>query len=244
LLTGSGELSRRLVREATLNGLTEDGTYTVLLCEPAQAGEWSWVEAAGAAAHRLALAAGVQPVLMTGPWEGRLVLVCGRIPAGFAQALQAELTPGTAVAAGLRSDGLAGLRRSYRSALLALNAGRRLYGAGAFTADGLHLETLLATIAPADAAAFVARTLGGLPDRSSHPGRVARETVAAFVTAGMSLTDAAERLQVHRHTLAYRLDQVEAACGLDPREWDGALRLHLALVFEQLFGQNVESQSE
>jgi carbohydrate diacid regulator len=241
LLTGSGELSRRLIREATLNGLTEDGAFTVVLCEPAEAGDWSWVETAGAAADRLALAAAVQPLLMTGPWEGRLVLVCGTIPAEFAGALQAELTPGTAVAVGLSANGLAGLRRSYRTAALALDAGRRLHGPGAYTADRLHLETLLATITPDDATAFIERIVGGLPDRTSRHGRIARESVTAFVTAGMSLAEAAELLQVHRHTLVYRLDQVAAACGQDPREWESALRFYLAFLLEQLLGRNVES---
>ncbi|HYF93699.1 MAG TPA: sugar diacid recognition domain-containing protein [Symbiobacteriaceae bacterium] len=243
LLTGTDDLSDRAIREAAILGLDEQTPYAVLVGEAppgAEPGDYAWLGATAALVEQAISDAGVRPVMTTGPWEGRLVVVAGAAAVGLVQQLRGMLAPGVALAAGLPAPGLPGLRRSYRTALLALSAGRRLLGAGAFSADDLHLETLLATVQPEDAAAFVRRVLGGLPPLSATAGMTARETIEVFVRSDLSLSRAAEQLSIHRHTLMYRLEQAASATGFDPRTWDGAVRLYLALVIERLLGQNVQ----
>lgn len=235
LLTGSGELSDRLVREAALLGLDAATPYAVLLCELSPGAEPSAV-----LAERFMADAGIAPCVMAGPWEGRLVVVAGAAAASLAEPLQRSLPPGSAVAVGRTERGIAGLRSSFRTALATLDAGRRLHGAGAFAADDFHLEMVLATVPAADAHDYVSRVLGGLPPGTARAGAVLRQTLRSFFRSNLSVSGAADALGVHRHTLVYRLDQVADATGFDPRTSDGAVRLYLALLLERLIGQNVE----
>jgi len=244
LLTGAEQISERTLREADLLGLHAQAAYSVWLCEPAQSsepGDYSWVEPVANLLERTIREAGVEPVFVTGPWEGRLVVVTGAAAGELVNSLQDQLPVGVALAAGLPAHGLPSLRRSYRTALLALNVGRSLRGAGAFTADSFHLETLLSTVLPEDAASFVRRVLDGLPPATAKSGKVLRETVDAFARADLAMGAAAVALGLHRHTLMYRLDQVTEATGFDPRTWEGSMRLYLALMLERLFGQNGQS---
>jgi len=246
VLTGTGEVPERVAREAQMIGLDESSVYRVLLCEPPKApepGNYAWVEALAGRAEAAARAAGIETLLVTGPWESRLVLVSSDTAIGLAAHLYQVQGAEAAVAVGAAGQGLAGLRRSYNSALLALQAGRRLSGAGVFDAEQLSLETLLATVAPDEALAFRVQTVGGLPPPGSRQGAQARETIEAFARSAQSLTAAADKLQIHRHTLTYRLDQIQGATGLDPRTWDGLLRLHLGLLMEQILGQNGQNRA-
>ncbi|HWI51579.1 MAG TPA: sugar diacid recognition domain-containing protein [Symbiobacteriaceae bacterium] len=244
LLTGHGQISERTLREAALLGLHAEASYAVWLCDPPQSGEpgdYTCLEPVAGLLERTVREAGVEPVYITGPWEGRLVIVTGAAAAGLVSGLHEQLPEGVALAAGLAAQGLLGLRRSYRTALLALNVGRSLRGGGAFTADSFHLETLLATVQPEDVAGFVSRVLGRLPPATAKSGKALRETVDAFVRADLALGAAAAALGLHRHTLIYRLDQVTEATGFDPRTWEGSVRLYLALMLERLFGQMGQS---
>ncbi|HLN62169.1 MAG TPA: sugar diacid recognition domain-containing protein [Symbiobacteriaceae bacterium] len=244
LLTGGGDVSERLIREARLMGLEEGASYRVLLCEQAGAepGHYAWVEGLTDRVEAAARNCRVEPLLVTGPWEGRLVLVAGDPEGRLAADIHRNAGDGVAVAAGLSESGLAGLSRSYRTALLALTAGRRLERAGPYTAEALGLETLLSTLEPDAAARFLRGVLGGLPPVTNRQGAALRETLRAYLRSGMSLAAAANDLGIHRHTLTYRLEQVAAATQLDPRTWDGALRLYLGLLVEQLIGLNVQSK--
>ncbi|HWI61775.1 MAG TPA: sugar diacid recognition domain-containing protein [Symbiobacteriaceae bacterium] len=247
LLTGTGDLTERMVREATLLGLNRETLYTVMLCEPqagVEPGDYTWLDPMAGLIERSAAEGAIEPLLMTGPWEGRLVVVAGPGADGLLPALQGLLPAGAAIAAGLSVRGLHELRRSYRTAMLAMQAGRRLRGEGAFTAGALYLETMLAGISPDDGRTYVHRVLGGLPPATSKAGAQLRETVTAFIKADLSLATAAGQLGIHRHTLMYRLEQVAGATGLDPRGGEGAVRFYLALMLEQLYGPNVQSESD
>lgn len=244
LLTGVGEVSGRLEREARLMGLKEGAPQRVLLCEPAgvEPGNYAWVEGLTDQAEAAARTCRVAPLLVTGPWEGRLVLVAGDPAGRLAAEIHRVAGNDVAVAAGLSESDLAGLHRSYRTALLALTAGRRLGQAGPYAGETLGLEILLSTLEPDTAARFLAGVLGGLPPAASRQGALLRDTLSAYVRLGMSLAAAADDLGIHRHTLTYRLEQVAAATQQDPRTWDGALRLYLGLLVERLIGPNVQSK--
>jgi carbohydrate diacid regulator len=59
------------------------------------------------------------------------------------------------------------------------------------------------------------------------------KTVQAFLACGLNLTEAAEKLHIHRNTLIYRLDKTKKLINLDPRHFDDALQIKLGLMFYQ-----------
>ena len=42
------------------------------------------------------------------------------------------------------------------------------------------------------------------------------------------------RLSIHRNTLSYRLDKIASLTGLDPRRFDDAVQIRLAVVLRSL----------
>ena len=47
----------------------------------------------------------------------------------------------------------------------------------------------------------------------------------------MSLNRTAEELKIHRNTLVYRLDRITETLSLDPRNFDDAVQIKLAILF-------------
>jgi carbohydrate diacid regulator len=122
---------------------------------------------------------------------------------------------------------LAGLRKSYQDAKLALDVGARVWGRG----RGYHIK---------DVGMFI--TLAGTSqDRKAELAHqilspLLRDeqlfkTVQSFLASGLNLTAAAEKLHIHRNTLIYRLDKTKKLVGLDPRHFDDALQIKLGLMF-------------
>jgi hypothetical protein len=79
-----------------------------------------------------------------------------------------------------------------------------------------------------DLARFAADALGDLPFRDKKGAL--RRTLLVYLETGGSHVDAAERLGIHRNTLAYRLKQIGLLTGRNPTEPDCRLVLHLALL--------------
>ena len=237
VLTGRGELPARMAREADVLGLDFSRHYRVLICDPQTELSISTDELEEAARR-----AGFAPVLAAGPWEGRLLLLAGEPETGARlEALGRELSGACVVAAGRTRQGLAGIRQSYRSAQSVLLAGRRLGRTGLLRTRDLTLEVLLVALPQEQAAEYVRQVLGRLPPSDSEQGAALRRTIRLFAESGLSFSGAAAALGVHRHTLPHRLDRVLELTGLDPRSWDGCMRLSLALLAEQLGGQSVEA---
>lgn len=62
-------------------------------------------------------------------------------------------------------------------------------------------------------------------------------TLSVFLKHDMNLTATAQALRVHRNTVLYRFSKiVELTDGLDPRNFDDAIQLRLAIVINQLQG--------
>lgn len=60
------------------------------------------------------------------------------------------------------------------------------------------------------------------------------ETVEVFFDENMSLTLTAKKLGIHRNTLLYRLSKVKKLTGLDPRNFNDAVKLRLASILNSL----------
>jgi purine catabolism regulator len=59
-------------------------------------------------------------------------------------------------------------------------------------------------------------------------------TLQAFLAHHGSTTETAEAMQLHRHTVGYRLTRVQEVSGLSPYESDGRERLSLGLKADQI----------
>lgn len=63
------------------------------------------------------------------------------------------------------------------------------------------------------------------------------DTLSVFLDSNLNLTQTAQELKIHRNTVIYRLDKISELLGKDPRNFDEAVELHVALKFRQVFGQ-------
>jgi carbohydrate diacid regulator len=59
-------------------------------------------------------------------------------------------------------------------------------------------------------------------------------TLATFFTENCCPSLTARRLSVHRNTLSYRFDKITSLTGLDPRKFDQAVQIRLALLLRSL----------
>ena len=60
------------------------------------------------------------------------------------------------------------------------------------------------------------------------------ETLEVFFDKNMSLTKTAQQIKIHRNTLLYRLDKIKKVTGLDPRKFNDAMELKVALILNRL----------
>jgi len=128
--------------------------------------------------------------------------------------------------------GLGGLARSYEDARAALSLGRHFHGD-----DGVHCLDALGT------AAFVGLSDKGtkvelakylLSPLDSEPELI--NTLEALFVENCHPLQAACRLGIHRNTLSYRLDKITLLTGMDPRRFEQAVQIRLALLLRSLQG--------
>ncbi len=151
-----------------------------------------------------------------------------------ANALLARLRNDTggsvSIAIGRYHPGLRGLGHSYRDARAALTLGRRIRGH-----NRVHCLDEMG----------VAGFVGISDDRTKHElaqyllGPLDHEpellhTLSTFFAANCSPSATASDLAIHRNTLSYRLDKIAALTGLDPRRFDDAVQIRLALLIRSL----------
>jgi len=55
------------------------------------------------------------------------------------------------------------------------------------------------------------------------------ETMKGFFDNNLSVTQTAKALFIHRNTLLYRLERIKKIIGLDPKKFDDAVLLRIAL---------------
>lgn len=64
------------------------------------------------------------------------------------------------------------------------------------------------------------------------------ETLKAFFDNNLSILKTAKVIYVHRNTLLYRLRRVKEITGLDPKKFDDAVQLRIALKMRIYQGSN------
>lgn len=134
---------------------------------------------------------------------------------------------------GRHHPGLRGLARSYQDARAALSLGRYFQGPNrVHRLDQLGVAAFVGINDDHTKAELALHLLGPLdhePDLFT--------TLEAFFGENCTPSATASRLGVHRNTLGYRLDKITSLTGLDPRCFDDALQIRLALVLRSLHTQ-------
>lgn len=130
---------------------------------------------------------------------------------------------------GEHHPGLAGLAKSYHDAVQALAVGRRLAPEpGVYLVEELGLGHILCGISGPARQRFIQGTLGNLTQQGDDDS-VLVHTLLLFCADSLNVSEAARSLFLHRNTLLYRLEQIKKRTGLDPRRFEDALQLYLAV---------------
>lgn len=151
-----------------------------------------------------------------------------------ADALLARLRGDTrstiSIGVGRYHPGLGGLAKSYQDAGAALSLGRRFQGPNqVHCLDSLGIP---AFVGVADERTKVDLATHLLSPLDSWPELL--ETLDTFFAEDCCPSSTAARLSVHRNTLAYRLNKVHLLTGFDPRHFDHAVQIRLALALRAL----------
>lgn len=125
---------------------------------------------------------------------------------------------------------ITGLRDSYREAQLALELGERMWGADrVYHINSLGIPGIIAESSPEKKTDFADRLLGPL-----LPHKELVRTMEEFFKYNLNLTNTADALKIHRNTLIYRLDKITSIINLDPRFFQEAVQIYLALLIKRI----------
>lgn len=127
---------------------------------------------------------------------------------------------------------LNGLASSYQDARAALSLGKRFSGQNqVHCLDGLGIAAFVG-LSHERTKIDLAKYLLSPLDRESE----LLETLDVFFFENCCLSTTANRLSIHRNTLSYRLEKITSLTGLDPRRFDDAMQIRLALFLRSLQG--------
>ncbi len=125
------------------------------------------------------------------------------------------------------------LHYSYREAWKTLSIGTKKKEQADIHRIGDYLvEDLLTTINVRKGRRFSRKILGDLKKMSDAPEMT--RTFEEWCNDPCCPGKVADKLNIHRNTLNYRLEKIKRATGLDPRKFSEAFHLHIALVLDML----------
>jgi purine catabolism regulator len=234
VLTAGRPGSHQAARErAKRKGFDVDAPYLVVAAEPSEPGRAPKVRAAwerllaGMRSSALVRERGDATLALVS-LGGRRALEPKALVEQLHRAARAASGP-VALGYGAVRTGTAEIASGAREAEQALTMGRRLFGPDSATAfKNLGLYRLLYALQPLpELRAFRDDALArlGAKDRRG----VLLQTLGAYLATNGSPTDAADRLHLHRNTVLYRLGRIEDLLGVDLRNAEVRLALHLAL---------------
>jgi len=129
--------------------------------------------------------------------------------------------------------GLRGISGSYLEAQQALEVGRKLRPEAVLHQHDEVIPQLVLAQNPRLAERFVQHSLGRLLDAKTRNREQLLATLQAYLACG-TVKDAATALNLHRHTVLYRLDKLRELLGGDLDTPSRMLRLQLALDLRKL----------
>ncbi len=144
--------------------------------------------------------------------------------------LRSDTSASITVGIGRYHPGVCGLARSYQDARAALSLGRRFHGQnGVHCLDSLGIAAFVGVSderTKIDLATYLLSPLDHEPELL--------ETLNVFFSEDCCPSTTAGRISIHRNTLSYRFDKITSLTGLDPRRFDDAVQIRLALLLRSL----------
>jgi carbohydrate diacid regulator len=126
--------------------------------------------------------------------------------------------------------GIAGIITAYREAVLALELGQKLWGDNrSYYFGDLGILSLLGEGDREKNLKFANKMLGRMKNQDLN------KTLEVFFDENLNLTETAEKMGVHRNTVIYRLNQISKILGADPRIFEQAMSIKIALLIKRLF---------
>jgi carbohydrate diacid regulator len=167
-----------------------------------------------------------------GPMSWANLSALKRAAEGLLETLQRETHSEITVGLGRYHPGIRGLARSYQDARAALSLGVQYEGVNrVHCLDRLGIASFVGV---ADQRTKIDLSAHLLSPLDHAPELI--ETLEAFFAENCGPSCTAIRLEIHRNTLRYRLDKIASLTGLDPRIFDDAVQIRLALVVRMLRG--------
>lgn len=150
------------------------------------------------------------------------------------QIFRAELKSPATVGIGNYHPGIEGLRQSYQEAISAIELGSQNWDK-----DRVYHIDDFGVVAPLlsgidESNIYFSREL--LDKLGESEGVI--QTLESFFKNNMGLTQTAGELGIHRNTLVYRLDRIAETLNLDPRNFDDAVQIKLAILFTKFVEQS------
>jgi carbohydrate diacid regulator len=143
--------------------------------------------------------------------------------------LEGELRTKISAGVGEYKSGLTGIKESFVEARTALKFGTQTWGAGKiYHYDNFGVIAPLFSGANKDNINFSRDIVAKIAD---HNGLL--ETLSCYLDNDLSLTKTAKKLKIHRNTLVYRLERIEGMTGLDPKLFNDAFQLKIALIMDK-----------
>ncbi len=155
-----------------------------------------------------------------------------RATSGLLTTLQRQTGGELTIGIGRYHPGVRGLARSYQDARTALSLGLQFEGSNrVHCLDQLGIASFVGVSderTKIDLSAHLLSPLDHAPELI--------ETLETFFEKNCCPSSTATKLEIHRNTLRYRLDKIASLTGLDPRVFDHAVQIRLALAVRLLNG--------
>ncbi|MBV9228654.1 MAG: helix-turn-helix domain-containing protein [Chloroflexi bacterium] len=144
--------------------------------------------------------------------------------------------PGCSCGIGRVVKNLQGIPRSFREAQQALEVGRRLFGEGklhSFARLGIY-RLLFFLDGQSELTDFYHETLGPLITNDARNDGSLIETLEGYFRYNGNLSETARAMHLHRNSLLYRLDRIQALLGQSLDDSELRLSLQIALKIHHL----------
>ena len=166
----------------------------------------------------------------------KIFLIGEKIKNTISQRMKFKVTIGI----GEYHEGIRGLNKSFKEATQALDVGTRLEGAGdIYYINDLGIGRLLAEIRNNTQREIIRNTFYSTKDkRGKKMNEILLDTLKSFFDNNLSISKTAQAIYAHRNTLLYRLRRIKEITGLDPKKFDDAMQLRMALKMKSYQGDD------
>jgi carbohydrate diacid regulator len=142
--------------------------------------------------------------------------------------LKTELRIGITIGVGDFKEGTEGLKESFSEARAALKFGEQTWGVNRiYHYDNFGVVAPLFSGASQENVSFSKDIISKV---NSHD---LKQTLDCFLENDLSVGKTSKKLKVHRNTLIYRLDRIADITGLDPKIFNDAFQLRMALILDR-----------